>query len=90
MLVGGKDSFHSEYYADMVEGTKSRSYNNNESQEETDELIKGMYVFLFTSLSLSPFFSEIFSLSFSLSYSSSLLLLSLTLMSTFHLTFPTS
>lgn len=53
MLVGGKDSFHSEYYADMVEGTKSRSYNNNESQEETDELIKGMYVFLFTSLSLS-------------------------------------
>jgi hypothetical protein len=41
MLVAGKDSFHSEYYSDMVEGTKSRSYNNNESQEETDELIKG-------------------------------------------------
>jgi hypothetical protein len=53
MLVAGKDSFHSEYYSDMVEGTKSRSYNNNESQEETDELIKGGAFF-------RPFFLSFF------------------------------
>ena len=41
MLVGGKDSFDNEYYHEMSEGTKSKTYNNNESQEETDELIKG-------------------------------------------------
>lgn len=46
MLVAGKDSFHGEYYSDMVEGAKSRSYNNNESQEETDELIKGGCLYL--------------------------------------------
>jgi hypothetical protein len=41
MLVGGKDSFDNEIYLEMSEGNKSRTYNNNESQEETDELIKG-------------------------------------------------
>ena len=44
MLVAGKDSFHKEYYNHMVEGTRSKTYNTNESQEETDELIKGTYI----------------------------------------------
>lgn len=67
MLVAGKDSFHSEYYSDMVEGTKSRSYNNNESQEETDELIKGgsLYLFIFLFFLFSHKFSTLMvSLSF--------------------------
>ena len=41
MLVAGKDSFHREYYNYMTEGTRSKTYNTNESQEETDDLIKG-------------------------------------------------
>ena len=41
MLVAGKDSFHKSFYNLMVEGNRSKTYNTNESQDETEDLIKG-------------------------------------------------
>ena len=41
MLVAGKDSFHKSIFLQMTEGSGSKTYNTNESQDEVDELIKG-------------------------------------------------
>jgi hypothetical protein len=40
LLIAGHDSYHKEYYLPMIDGNQSRSYNTNESQEETEEMIK--------------------------------------------------